>query len=360
MQHCGDLASLWRLAFRRPALRRRAISRPEFPRPALRQSARWRAVLCAGTLAWFAGAAWAATGVGAAGPAAIGAGAAGVAAAGVAASGVGAAPRASGELPAIDEAQAVRLAEDAVGRTVPDFEFRDRNGKAVRLSSYRGKPLLVSFIYTGCFEICPAQTRSLYEAVQGLDNMLGENQFNIISIGFNQPFDDPKAMRAFAAQHRIKHRNWEFLSPRPNDVEALTRAFGFSWVATPAGFDHVLGVTVVDAEGRIHSQVLGDALRADRLGTPLRRLLLYEQPQTVSGALDHLIERVRILCTVYDARTGEYRYDWKLILQLVSGLLFFLTMFIWLFGEWRRQRRQHRQTGLSCPSSTHAVSGREV
>ncbi|MFA7667890.1 MAG: SCO family protein [Burkholderiaceae bacterium] len=277
-----------------------------------------------------------------------------------AATGVAAAPRAPGELPSIDETYAIRLADAAVGRMVPNFKFRDRNGKPVRLSDYRGKPLLVSFIYTGCFEICPAQTRALYEAVKGLDNMLGENQFNIISIGFNQPFDDPQAMRAFAAQHRIKHRNWEFLSPDVDDVEALTHAFGFSWVMTPAGFEHVLGVTVVDTEGRIHSQVLGDALRAERLGTPLRRLLLYEQPQVLSSTVNHLIERVRILCTVYDATTGEYRYDWKLILQLVSGLLFFLTMFIWLFGEWRRQRRQRRRTGLPCPATAHAVSGKEA
>lgn len=296
---------------------------------------RWQAMLCASMLMVFFGNALATTGV-------------------------GAAPRAPGELPSIDEAQAIHLAEDAIGRVVPDFELRDRNGKPVRLGNYRGKPLLVSFIYTGCFEICPTQTRTLYEAVQGLDNMLGEDQFNIISIGFNQPFDDPHAMRAFAAQYRIKHHNWEFLSPRASDVEALTRAFGFSWVQTPAGFDHVLGVTVVDTEGRIHSQVLGDVVRAERLGTPLRRLLLYEQPQTVFSTVNHLIERVRILCTVYDAKTGEYRYDWKLILQMVSGVLFFLTMFIWLFGEWRRQRRQRRSTGLPCPVAVHAVSGKGV
>ncbi|MBV6271530.1 SCO family protein [Alcaligenaceae bacterium CGII-47] len=278
----------------------------------------------------------------------------------LAVTGVGAASRAAGELPSINEAHALRLAEGAVGRVVPDFELRDRNGKPVRLGSYRGKPLLVSFIYTGCFEICPTQTRTLYEAVKGLDNMLGENEFNVISIGFNQPFDDPNAMRAFASQHRIKHRNWEFLSPKPNEVEALTRAFGFSWVATPAGFDHVLGVTVVDSEGRIHSQVLGDVVRAERLGTPLRRLLLYEEPQAMFSTVNHLIERVRILCTVYDARTGEYRYDWKLILQMVSGLLFFLTMFIWLFGEWRRQRHQRYKTGSPCPTTVHAVSGKRV
>lgn len=300
MQHCDDRASPRRWAY-------------------------WRVLFCTGLLACFAfSGAWAS-------------------------GGVGAAARAPGELPSIDEALAIRLADEAVGRRVPDFELRDRNGKAVRLSHYRGKPLLVSFIYTGCFEVCPAQTRSLYEAVQGLDNMLGKDQFNVVSIGFNQPFDDPKAMAAFAAQHRIHHQNWEFLSPRPQDVEALTRAFGFSWVATPAGFDHVLGVTVVDGQGRIHTQVLGDALRAERLGTPLRRLLLYEQPPAGPGNLDQLFERVRILCTVYDARTGEYRYDWKLILQFISGLLFFLTMFIWLFGEWRRQNRHRREMVANDP-----------
>ena len=275
--------------------------------------------------------------------------------------GVGAAERLPGELPSIDEAKAVALAEGAVGRVVPDFELRDRNGKPVRLGNYRGKPLLVSFIYTGCFEICPTQTRTLYEAVKGLDVMLGEDQFNIISIGFNQPFDDPSAMRSFASQHRIRHKNWEFLSPRTNQVEDLTRAFGFSWVATPAGFDHVLGVTVVDSSGRIHSQVLGDVATAERLGVPLRRLLLYEEPQTMFTTVNHLIERVRILCTVYDATTGEYRYDWKLILQLVSGLLFFLTMFIWLFAEWRRQRaRRRQQTRMPCPVTIHAASGNEA
>ena len=169
----------------------------------------------------------------------------------------------------------------------------------MRLSDYRGKPLLVSFIYTGCFQVCPAQTRALYEAVKGLDRMLGEHQFNVVSIGFNQPFDSPDAMRSFARQHRIEHRNWEFLSPPRDSVDALTRAFGFSFVATPAGFDHVLGVTVVDADGRIHAQVYGDRLRADQLGAPLRELLLNAPPAaTVHAGGDgraraHPVHRLR-------------------------------------------------------------------
>jgi protein SCO1 len=261
------------------------------------------------------------------------------------------AARAPGTVPSLDEREALRAAEAAIGRTVPDLVLRDRRGQPVRLSDYRGKPLLVSFIYTGCFQVCPTQTRSLYEAVQGLDRMLGENQFHVVSIGFNQPFDGPEAMRAFARQHRIEYRNWEFLSPPRESVAALTQAFGFSFVATPAGFDHVLGVTVVDAKGRIHAQVYGDRLRADRLGEPLRQLLL-DAPPAARSTLAAVVERVRILCTVYDPETGEYRYDFKLIFELIGGALFFFSAAVYLLLEWREQRRTRRQSCAVPPQTS--------
>jgi protein SCO1/2 len=150
-------------------------------------------------------------------------------------------------------------------------------------------------------------------------------------------------MRSFARQHRIEYRNWEFLSPPRESVEALTRAFGFSYVATPAGFDHVLGVTVVDAGGRIRAQVYGDRLRADRLGAPLRELLL-NAPPAASSTLAAVVERIRILCTVYDPETGEYRYDIKLILEIIGGALFFISVALYLLFEWRDQRRARRQS----------------
>ena len=259
-------------------------------------------------------------------------------------------PRAPGALPALNEAAALRAAQAAIGRPLPDLVLLDRQGRSVKLSDYRGKPLLVSFIYTGCFQICPTQTRALLQAVQGLERTLGEHQFNIVSIGFNQPFDSPEAMRSFARQHLIEHRNWEFLSPPREAVAQLTNTFGFSYVATPAGFDHVLGVTVVDAAGRIHAQVFGDRLRADQLGEPLRQLLLGTLPAATS-TLAAVVERVRILCTVYDPETGEYRYDYKLIFELIGGALFFFSVAIYLFLEWREQRRA-RRSSCTAPRQT--------
>jgi len=186
--------------------------------------------------------------------------------------------------------------------------------------------------------------------------MLGEHQFNVISIGFNQPFDSPDAMRSFARQQRIGYRNWAFLSPGREALDVLTRDFGFSYVATPAGFDHVLGVTVVDANGRIHAQVYGDRLRADQLGIPLRQLLS-DQPVAAPTTLAGVIDRVRILCTVYDPDTGEYRYDYKLIFEIIGGVLFFLSALVYGALEWRNQRRARRRAQTSACTTKPSASG---
>jgi protein SCO1/2 len=257
-----------------------------------------------------------------------------------------ASPAGADGVPRLDERSALQASQAVIGTTPADFTLLDRSERPVRLAAYRGKPLLVSFIYTGCFTVCPTQTRTLHEAVRGLDRMLGPDQFNVVSIGFNQPFDTPEAMRAFAAQHRIDYPNWEFLSPHARHVEALTRAFGFSRVQTPAGFDHVVGVTVLDAEGRIHSQVYDDRLDTQALGSVLRELILGAPPAGGLLSLDEILDRVRILCTVYDPETGEYRYDWALLLEVGGGLGFFLTVGVYLWRE-RRQSPPRRASATS-------------
>jgi protein SCO1/2 len=239
---------------------------------------------------------------------------------------------------ALDEREALRASQAVIGSTPADRTLLDRDGQPVQLSSYRGKPLLVSFVYTGCFQACPTQTRALHEAVDGLAAVFGSQQFNIATIGFNQPFDSPAAMRTFAAQSGISAPNWSFLSPPPATVDALTRDFGFRYTATAAGFDHLLGVTIVDAAGRIHSQVLGERISARQLGEPLRQLLR-AAPLPPSLRLADVIDRVRILCTVYDPATGTYRYDWGLILEVIGGLAFFITVGLHLLLDRLRRRR---------------------
>jgi protein SCO1 len=245
-------------------------------------------------------------------------------------------------LPALNQAEAIRASQAVVGQPIGDYTLQDREGRPVRLASYRGKPLLVSFIYTGCFQVCPTTTRSLDASVRALRGRFGDNLFNVVSIGFNQPADSPQALKVFAAQHGISQPNWDFLSPPAGIVAPLTRDFGFLYEATPAGFDHVLQVTLVDAQGRIATQVYGDKPAADQLGEPMKQMLS-GAPLPPQTQLADLIDRVRVLCTVYDPKTGTYRVDYSLAIEIAGGLTFIFAMALYMFNEWRGRRRARRE-----------------
>jgi len=241
----------------------------------------------------------------------------------------------------LDPGIAMRASREALGGTPANYTLRNRAGNPVALASYRGKPLLVNFIYSGCFQVCPTSSRALRRAVEGMRGRFGDAQFNVVSIGFNQPTDSPQALRQFAAQQRIEEPNWEFLSPATGDVAALARDFGFSFAPTPIGFDHTLQVSVLDAQGRLYRQVYGDAFTADALGEPLRQLVTGALVAQSTGWTD-LLGRVRILCSVYDPVTGTYRVDYSLYLQIAGGATFILAMLWFVLQEWRARRAARR------------------
>jgi protein SCO1/2 len=225
-----------------------------------------------------------------------------------------------------------------VGQPVGDHVLLDRQGRPTPLSSYRGKPLLVSFIYTGCARVCPTTTRNLQKAVEGTVAVVGSERFNIVTIGFNQPFDSPEAMRAFATQHRLYLPNWEFLSPAPAIVGDVTRNFGFSYVASPAGFDHINQVTMVDQQGKIARQVYGEKFTAEALVEPLKAMIAGAPIPPQASALEEILDRIRILCSVYDPLTGKYRTNYAVYFE-IAGLLTFLVCIVWFFWPARRSRK---------------------
>jgi len=239
-------------------------------------------------------------------------------------------PAIAPNVPTLDTDKALELSRAVINQPVGDFTLLDRNGKPVQLSAYRGKPLLVSFIYTGCFQVCPTTTKNLQKAVTRTVAVIGTDRFNVISIGFNQPFDSPSAMKTFAAQNGIVFPNWEFLSPAPAIVDDLTRHFGFSYVSTAAGFDHIVQTTLVDAEGKIYRQIYGDEPTADLIVEPLKQLIA-GAPVAQTNTLSDIFDRVRIVCSIYDPRTGQYRVNYVLIFEIAGFLTFFIyiSWYLW-------------------------------
>ena len=245
----------------------------------------------------------------------------------------------------LDEKAALQLSQSVIGMPLGDHVLLDREERPTPLAKYRGKPLLVNFIYTSCAQVCPTTTRNLQRAVENMTTMMGADRFNIISIGFNQPFDTPPALKAFAAHHSIHLPNWEFLSPAPAIVAELTRNFGFSYVATPAGFDHINQVTIVDANGIIVRQVYGETFSAADIAEPLKAMIAGAPLPAQTSSLAEIADRIRILCSVYDPISGKYRTNYALYVEIV-GFISFMIFMLWLAISFMRKRpRNEIQSG---------------
>jgi protein SCO1 len=250
---------------------------------------------------------------------------------------IGAAVHAGQAMPAALNADAaIKISQAAIGRTIADYTLTDTRGRTVRLSSYRGKPLLVNFVYSGCFEICPTATRNLKRAVEAAQSVFGRDAFHVSSIGFNLPFDTPESLRAFARQHGANLEGWDFLTPTAAELQALTADFGFSYAPSPRGFDHVLQIAVVDADGRIYRQIYGETVSVPQVVGALKELIT--DARTQRGSLSALLDRVRILCTAYDPASGSYRFKYSLLFELFGGAVG-LSAIAWFFmHELRRAR----------------------
>jgi protein SCO1/2 len=240
---------------------------------------------------------------------------------------------------ALDPRAVLQTSQAAIGKPIGDYTLVDASGRSVRLAEYRGKPLIVSFVYTGCTQVCPTTTKFLDRAIDEAQRALGQDAFRVITIGFNLPFDTPLAMHDFRKRQGIDRPNWEFLAADAPTIAGLARDTGFVWTPTASGFDHLTQATIIDGRGRVFQQVYGESFELPMFVGPLKELAT-GSPAPVQD-LAGIFERVRILCTVYDPRAGKYRLNYGLIIEILVGLSVLGGTLAYLGNEWRRQRGAH-------------------
>lgn len=241
------------------------------------------------------------------------------------------------------EDEALALSQAAIGRELLDLKLTDAAGQPVKLIDYAGKPLLVSLIFTSCHHVCPTLTKHLKTAVDAAREALGEDSFNVVSIGFDTANDTPARMQDFANKQGINEPNWAFLSASAETIEKLTENLGFIYFTSPSGFDHITQLTVVDRDGIINTQVYGGAFELPWLVEPLKDIV-FNRPQSKHNFFANMVDRVNIFCTVYDPNTGRYHFDYSLFIQIGIGALAILSVFAYLVVETRRARRK-KKTG---------------
>lgn len=244
--------------------------------------------------------------------------------------------------PKLDRETALKFSVGAVGQQVGDYTLLDRKGHQFKLSSYRGKPLLVSFIYTSCFEVCPATTQFLAKAVKHMQAALGADSFAVLTVGFNAPWDSPMTMRDYASRQSIKLPNWEFASADAATMKDFTRNLGFSYAYSVAGFDHISQLTLIDQNGMITHQVYGDSFELPALGEPLKKLV--GNVQTQYPGWEGLRNRIRLFCTVYDPKTKGYTTDYSFFGGLFISVIMIYFFAVWILRTWRNAPKHSPKT----------------
>lgn len=244
---------------------------------------------------------------------------------------------AEAQAPAFDREQVLRLSEEAVGRELgSDYRFTDTAGRPVILESLRGAPVVLSLIYTSCYRTCPMITEHLAKVVGMARKALGEDSFQVLTIGFDSANDNPVRMRQYASERGIRDPYWLFLSADAPTMARLTRDVGFSYAASAKGFDHMTQTTVIDRDGRIYRQVYGDRFPAPALVEPLKELVFDTPPR--ASLVTTLTNEVRLYCTVFDPSTGRYRFDYSIFIEIFAAVTCLSTAAYFMLRTWWRAR----------------------
>lgn len=235
---------------------------------------------------------------------------------------------------AYDRDAALTESQDAISREIGDYTFRGTDGQAFSLRELYGKPLVVSMIYTSCHHVCPLITQNLEDKVAIARDAFGDDQFNVVTIGFDWRVDTPEQMRVYASSRGINDARWHFLSGDGQTIDAIARDLGFQFFASAKGFDHLSQTTVVDANGVIYRQVYGQDFDAPALVEPLKELI-FNTPRS-AGLIEHWVDTFKFFCTVYDPNSGRYLFDYSILMTIFVGVLCLGAIFSFIVREWRR------------------------
>ncbi|MBT8433892.1 MAG: SCO family protein [Gammaproteobacteria bacterium] len=217
-----------------------------------------------------------------------------------------------------DYDQALATSQAALGAQVGDYRFIDTGGEVLRFAQLRGKPLVLSMVYTSCYQICPMTTRHLSKVIQKARAALGDDSFTVAVVGFDSAVDTPDAMRYFGAKQNVSDQGWKLLSADKQTIEALSRDLGFLYYPSSNGFDHLIQATVIDAEGKVYRQVYGQVFDTPMLVDPLIELVLgREAPE--QPLLANLVSKIKLFCTTYDPVRDGYYFDYSLFLGMLIG-----------------------------------------
>ena len=159
-----------------------------------------------------------------------------------------------------DYKPAVQYHVPKAGDAVPDFKLLNQSNHIIHMAQFKGKVLLVTFIYTRCplADFCPRMSRNFAEVDQALaaDPALYK-ETHLLSISFDPAYDTPKVLRSYGGAYtgqytKEKFLHWDFAAPSEKELPAITQYFDVG--VTPGGSKtlvHSLSTVLIGKDGKV-------------------------------------------------------------------------------------------------------------
>lgn len=140
----------------------------------------------------------------------------------------------------------------AVIRTPADFTLTAQDEKPFRLSSLRGKIVVVGFVFTTCNGTCPATTHRMVLTAHTLAKAGLGDKVHLLSISLDPARDKPAVLRDYMRLYDIDAKRWTFLTGSPKETDKVLDDWGM-WARPAANgqLDHPSRVFLLDELGRV-------------------------------------------------------------------------------------------------------------
>ncbi|MBS0664060.1 MAG: SCO family protein [Verrucomicrobia bacterium] len=147
-----------------------------------------------------------------------------------------------------------------VGEAIPDFALYDQEGRVVTSGRFRGKQVMLNFIFTRCpvATMCPASTAKMV-SLQRLAKAAGIPNLELVSISLDPTYDTPAVLKEYAATHGIDTANFSLLTGPEGAIKDLLTQFGIIAEFDGNLLKHTLSTLLIDENGRIRHRADGSA-----------------------------------------------------------------------------------------------------
>jgi protein SCO1/2 len=135
----------------------------------------------------------------------------------------------------------------------PDFRLTDQYGKSVALSQFRGKPVVLTFLYTNCPDQCPLTAEKLHATVQDLGS--AAQNVGIIAVSTDPARDNTAAALRFSQEHNMQSY-WHYLVGPRSALAPIWSAYHIYAQPQQQLVNHSLGLFLIDKQG--HQRIFLD------------------------------------------------------------------------------------------------------